>query len=109
MSDKASPVAGKNGGGQQTPSIVWDDTNMRMSYANIVNVTSTREEVTLYFGVNDTWDASDKEFRISLADRIVLNPYAGKRLLALLANVMREYEKRYGPLDTQAPGTHAPN
>ena len=33
----------------------WDDANMTTSYANVVNVASTREEVTLFFGTNQTW------------------------------------------------------
>jgi hypothetical protein len=109
MSDKAPLEARKNGGEAQKTSIVWDDSAMRMSYANVVNVTSTREELTLFFGVNHTWDARDEEFRVSLTDRIVLNPFAAKRLLALLANVLTEYEKRYGRLDTQARPSGAAN
>ena len=86
-------------GGPQTPKVVWDDSNMRMSYANVVNATSTREEVTLFFGVNKTWNASEKEFHVTLTDRIVVNPYAAKRLVMLLSGVLSQYEKRYGPLD----------
>ena len=31
--------------------IKWDDSNMRSGYANVCNVTSTREEVVLLFGM----------------------------------------------------------
>jgi hypothetical protein len=34
-----------------------------------------------------------------MADRIVLNPFAAKRLSFLLNKTMSEYEKRFGALD----------
>jgi hypothetical protein len=33
-----------------------------------------------------------------LSDRVVLNPYAAKRLRVLLEKVLKEYEARYGEL-----------
>ncbi len=81
------------------PTVNWDDSNMRTSYANVVNASSTREEVTLFFGSNQTWNVTDKqEFNVLLSDRIVLNPYAAKRLHTLLGAVLNEYEKRFGTL-----------
>lgn len=83
-----------------TPAINWDDSNMRTSYANVVNAASTREEVTLFFGTNQTWNLdSPQEIRVSLNDRIVLNPFAAKRLWTILGAVLTEYEKRFGKLD----------
>ena len=34
------------------PTIRWDDSNLKSSYANVCNVSSTREEVVLVFGIN---------------------------------------------------------
>ena len=31
------------------PRVKWEDANMRSSYANVVNATSSREEVTIFF------------------------------------------------------------
>ncbi|NQV45084.1 MAG: DUF3467 domain-containing protein [Rhodospirillales bacterium] len=82
------------------PTVTWDDSNMSTSYANVVNVASTREELTLFFGTNQTWNVRDsKGVTVQLTDRIVLNPYAAKRLWTLLGNVLREYENRYGALN----------
>ncbi|NOQ76932.1 MAG: DUF3467 domain-containing protein [Methylococcaceae bacterium] len=82
------------------PSVKWDDSKMQTTYANVVNVTSTREEVSVFFGTNQTWHIpEDKEFDVQLTDRIVLNPYAAKRLSILLSTVLKEYETRFGPLD----------
>ena len=82
------------------PKVTWDDSNMDTAYANVVNVASTREEVTLFFGTNQTWNVRDtREVTVQLSDRIVLSPYAAKRLWLLLGNVLKEYETRFGALD----------
>ncbi len=86
---------------QQTgalPKVKWDDTGMKTTYANVCNVASTREEVTLLFGTNQTWHAEQKEVKVQLSDRIILSPFAAKRLVLLLGNVVAEYEKRFGTL-----------
>lgn len=82
------------------PTVNWDDSQMRTSYANVVNASATREEVSVFFGTNMTWSLNDKrEFNVKLNDRIVLSPYAAKRLSMLLAAVVREYENRYDRLE----------
>ena len=81
--------------------VKWDDSNMRSSYANVVNATSSREEVTIFFGTNQTWSPNDGEFTVQLSERIILNPYAAKRLILLLGNVLKEYESRYGVLEIE--------
>ena len=47
-----------------------------------------------------------------LQERIILNPYAAKRLNVLLNSVIREHESRYGPLPletTDRPDEPAPS
>ena len=66
------------------------------------NVLGSREEITLLFGANQAWHSAQKEVKVSLSDRIVLNPYAAKRLAGLLDRVLKEYEARYGQLKTDA-------
>jgi len=82
------------------PTVKWDDSNMKTSYANVVNAASTREEVTLFFGTNQTWNLTDnkQEFNVVLSDRIVLNPFAAKRLWTIMGAVLKEYETRFGVL-----------
>jgi len=84
--------------------IKWDDSNMKSSYANVCNVTSTREEVVMLFGINQAWNRGQKEVVIQLTDRIIISPYAAKRLMMLLGNVVQEYEKRFGELSVEGPG-----
>ncbi len=88
------------------PTVNWDDSNMKTSYANVVNAASTREEVTLFFGTNQTWNMTDnkQEFNVQLNDRIVLNPYAAKRLWTLLGAILKEYETRFGVLSLERTG-----
>src|SRR5579863_2859195 len=77
----------------------WDDSKMATMFANVVNVLVTREELTLLFGINQTWNASQsKELVVQLSNRIVLTPYAAKRLLTLLSARMHDYETRIGPI-----------
>jgi hypothetical protein len=78
--------------------IVWDDSEIATSYANVCNVLGTREEIMLMFGANQAWNAGQKEVKVKLSNRIVLNPYAAKRLLQLLDIGLKEYETRYGEL-----------
>lgn len=96
--DSTPKTPGKSTGA--VPKVNWDDSAMKSSYANVCNVTSTREEMTLYFGTNQTmYTGQEKEVTVQLNDRVILNPYAAKRLLLLLNRVVGEYEKRYGALD----------
>jgi hypothetical protein len=81
--------------------IRWDSSNMRSAYANVFNVAGTREEIVVLFGMNQTWNASQKELTVQLSDRIVLSPFVAKRLSLVLANVVRDYESRYGKLDVE--------
>ena len=81
--------------------IKWDDSNMKSAYANVCNVSSTREEVVLLFGVNQAWNRGQKEVTIQLTDRIIVSPFAAKRLSLLLGAVVKEYESRFGTLNVE--------
>ncbi|WP_029407233.1 DUF3467 domain-containing protein [Thiomicrorhabdus sp. Milos-T2] len=82
----------------KSPTVRWDDSKMKSTYANVCNVSSTREEITLLFGLNQAWNAAQKELTIELSDRIILNPYAAKRMANLLNNVLNQYEERFGEI-----------
>ena len=88
---------------QAQTTIRWNGEKMRSTYANVCNVSSTREEVTMLFGTNQAWHAGQKELTVDLSDRMILNPYAAKRLSILLTNTMAEYEKRFGKLELNVP------
>lgn len=94
------------GNGRQVQSrdaqLRWDDSKMATNFANVVNIQSTREQVDLFFGTNQTWNvANEKTLSIELSNRLILSPFAAKRLSVALAGVIREYEARYGALDVE--------
>ena len=80
--------------------INWDDRKMATFFANVVNIQSTREQVDLFFGANQTWNMTgDAPLTVELSNRVILSPFAAKRLLTALSGVMREYESRYGAIN----------
>jgi len=85
------------------PRVTWNDSDMKTSYANVCSVASTREEVTLLFGIHQNWHSAQMEVGVRLSERIILNPYAAKRLARLLTAVVAEYGKRFGPLGMDVP------
>lgn len=99
MTEEKKPTEAQE---EATAQIRWDGSHMKTTYSNVCNVASTREEVALMFGVNKNWHPSQKELVIELTDRVIINPYAAKRLAILLANTVNEYEKRFGVLNLEA-------
>lgn len=86
--------------------IKWDDSSIKRSYANTCNVAATREEFTLIFGNNQSFDQAQKELKIELTDRMVLSPYAAKRFLVLLESAVKSYEQKFGSLsDLETTGS----
>ena len=79
----------------------WDDSKMSSTYANVCNVASTREEVTLLFGTNQTWQMGKNELTVELNNRIIMSPFAAKRLQLLLSNTLRDYEARFGVMNLE--------
>ena len=88
---------------QQTPQLVWDSSKMATSFANVVNMQSTQEQIDLFFGTNQTWNPNDNsEVVIELTNRIILNPHAAKRLWTSLGAVLEEYESKFSTLNANA-------
>jgi hypothetical protein len=107
MAEDSDPRSNDEMTGSTTPrdmdlKVNWDDSNMRSVYANVCNVAGTREEIVLLFGMNQAWHSEQKEVTVHLTDRVVLSPYAAKRLSLLLNNVVGSYESRYGALDIES-------
>ena len=96
--DRAEGTSEPRAGNGEVP-IVWDDSQMTTTFANVVNIQSTREQVDLFFGTNKTWNiANDGQVKVELTNRMILAPYAAVRLYKALGNVLREYEQRHGKL-----------
>src|SRR5262249_44834497 len=80
------------------PQIRVDTSALKSSYCNVCNATSTREEVVLTFGVNQDWDLAPQMREVQLHHRIILSPFAAKRLQELMTKLVQEHEARYGTL-----------
>lgn len=83
-------------------SINWDDSEMESQYANIGTATANREEFFLLFGTHQHWRGSVKDqagVDVKLAQRIVMSPYAAKRLAAILAQSIKAYENQFGTIE----------
>jgi len=89
--------AGTTVGGNR---VKFDTSQLKSSYCNVCNGSSTREEVVLNFGVNSTWDLGGAErLEVALQHRIVMSPHAAKRVRDMLVRLIDEHEARHGRLD----------
>lgn len=84
---------------QNQPKLVWNDAKMRSQYANVTNVVGGREEIILLFGLSQAWKPGQKEIPVELTDRMVLSPFAAKRLAILLTGAVKAYEQSFGSID----------
>jgi hypothetical protein len=100
MADKKSEQVGETE--KNVPAIRWNDESMQTSYANICNVAGTREEVSIFFGTNESWQAAKRPIEVRLNQRILITPYTAKRLQLLLENTLKQYESRYGAIELEA-------
>ena len=87
---------------QEGTRVRWDHSRMKTTYANVCNVSSTREEVSVMFGTNQTMNIGEGEIVIDLSDRMILNPFAAKRLAIVLDGVIKQYEATFGELPIEA-------
>ncbi len=83
------------------PRIRLDESNAKLSYANFFNVSSTREETALLFGMIQVSAKPGEEIVIQVSDRVILTPHAAKRLHAMLGQVVTQYESRFGRLSEE--------
>ena len=83
--------------------INWDDSEMESIYANVGTATANREEFFLLFGTHQHWRgtaAETKSVEVKLAKRIVMSPFAAKRLAVILAQSVSAYEEQFGKIET---------
>ncbi|WP_326892035.1 DUF3467 domain-containing protein (plasmid) [Rhizobium beringeri] len=94
----AAPAQSRTTPGEAPPPVHLNTANLKSTYCNVCNATSTREEVVLNFGTNHNWDRPRRDLEIELHYRIVLSPFAAKRLRDLMTKLIDEHERRYGEL-----------
>jgi len=99
--ESAAPADGAPASTSRQQTLKFRTENLKSSYCNMANVTSTREEVVLNFGVNQNWDqpsGSPGGLEVDMQHRVILSPFAAKRLSDALTQLVRDYEDRYGRL-----------
>lgn len=80
--------------------IEWDDSDITSVYANIATATANREEFFLLFGTHQNWhiQPGDNTVNVKLSNRMVLSPFAAKRLALILNQSISAYETRFGKI-----------
>jgi len=68
-------------------------------YANFCRVTGTPEELIVDFGLNKNMNP-DPEVPIEISQRIIVNFFTAKRLLAALHMAVQRHETAFGVLET---------
>ena len=100
---KAAETAGSGGGGQPVvpprQQLQVDDGRAVTCYANFCRVTGTPEELIIDFGLN-TQPIGVPTEKIVITERIVLNYYTAKRMLAALQMSIQRHEAAFGVLET---------
>lgn len=81
-----------------TPRVRWKVEQLKSSHVNFANANSPQEEVVPNFGMNNNWDRSANEVEIELTHRIVMSPFAARRLAELMNKLVTQYESRYGKM-----------
>ncbi len=76
-----------------------DDSNVAACYANFCRVNGTPEELIIDFGLNSQpFGAPQKP--LSVNQRLVVNYYTAKRLMAALQLSIQRHEAAFGVLET---------
>jgi hypothetical protein len=108
MSSGASPEKKSDGAGAaegarpqqpQGQQLKLDDTHLVACYANFCRVTGTPEELILDFGLNANPIGAPVE-TLTINQRIIVNFYTAKRMLAALSMALQRHEAAFGVLET---------
>jgi hypothetical protein len=79
--------------------VTVDDTATETGYANFFRVMGTAEEVVVDFGL-DPQPFTQGMRTVKVSQRIVVNHFTAKRLLAALSAAIQRHEKTFGVLET---------
>jgi hypothetical protein len=93
----AAPAAGE--APAQQPMVHVDDSACTAGYANFCRVSSTAEELILDLGLNPHPYATG-EATVKVSQRIIMNHFTAKRLLAALGMALQRHENAFGTVET---------
>ena len=84
---------------QQQQQVQVDDSVLTASYANFCRVTGSPEELIIHFGLNPQ-PVGMPTNPIKVTQRIIVNFFTAKRLLAALSMSVQRHEAVFGVLET---------
>ena len=84
---------------QQMVQVEVDDSHTTALYANFCRVTGSPEELIVDFGLNPQPVGMPKS-PIAVTQRIVMNYYTAKRMMAALQMSLQRHEAAFGVLET---------
>ena len=85
--------------GDQGQQVKLDDSTVNAEYANFCRISGTPEELVLDFALNTQPSGTMPEV-LKLNQRVILNFYTAKRLLAALHMAVQRHEQTFGALET---------
>ena len=80
---------------EQRINVEFDDSGAAVCYANFAKVSRSPEEIILDVGLNPH-PGGGVPAKVTVAQRIVMNPYTAKRLLGALNVALRQHEQTFG-------------
>lgn len=95
----ATPASAEQAQTQQPVQVQVNDDNAVATYANFCRVTGSPEELIVDFGLNPQPIGVPKD-PIQVKQRIIVNFYTAKRLLAALQMSVARHESVFGVLET---------
>jgi hypothetical protein len=95
----ADPPTAAGPNAPQRQQVDIDDSHIVAAYANFCRVTGSPEELILDFGINPQPVGTPTK-PLALTQRIVLNYYTAKRLMAALQMSLQRHEGAFGVLET---------
>jgi hypothetical protein len=96
---KTPPAAAGQEPQQQRQQVQVDASKAHAAYANFCRVTGTPEELIIDFGLN-TQPMGVPTEPIEISERIVMNYFTAKRMMAALQMSLQRHEAAFGVLET---------
>jgi len=97
--EPSAPQPQSQTGTPQRTTVTVNDTEALTMYANFCRVTGTPEELIVDFGLN-AQPVGSQTHPIKINQRIIVNFYTAKRLLAALQMSIQRHEATFGVLET---------
>ncbi len=93
-----TPVSPKvsNGPEESRPQFVVDDSKAHTTYSSNCIINATPEEIVVGFARDVQ---PERSAMVTIESRIIMSPWAAKRLVIALARTLRTFEEVYGELE----------